>query len=89
MNVYKTSDNIWFLILVTPDKIAALATAIGRADLLKDPRFADPAKLAANMSQLTGILDETFQRTADRALARSAGQSSHHLRFGARSARCH
>jgi len=60
MNVYKTSDNIWFLLLVTPDKISFLATAIGRADLLKDPRFADPAKLAANMSQLTGILDETF-----------------------------
>src|SRR5947208_2352064 len=60
MNVYKTSDNIWFLLLVTPDKISSLATAIGRADLLKDPRFADPAKLAANMSQLTGILHETF-----------------------------
>ncbi len=60
MNVYKTSDNIWFLLLVTPDKISSLATAIGRTDLLKDPRFADPAKLAANMSQLTGILDETF-----------------------------
>ena len=60
MNVYKTSDNIWFLLLVTPDKISFLATAIGRADLLKDPRFADPAKLAANMSQLTEILDETF-----------------------------
>src|SRR6266540_2941553 len=60
MNVYKTSDNIWFLLLVTPDKISSLATAIGRADLLKDPRFADPAKLAANMIQLTGILDETF-----------------------------
>jgi len=60
MNVYKTSDNIWFLLLVTPDKVSSLATAIGRADLLKDPRFADPAKLAANMSQLTGILDEAF-----------------------------
>ena len=60
MNVYKTSDNIWFLLLVTPDKISSLATAIGRADLLKDSRFADPAKLAANMSQLTEILDETF-----------------------------
>jgi formyl-CoA transferase len=60
MNVYKTSDNIWFLLLVTPDKVPALATSIGRAELLKDPRFADPAKLAANMAQLTTILDETF-----------------------------
>src|SRR6267154_2170855 len=60
MNVYKSSDNIWFVIVTTPDKLPALATGIGRADLLKDPRFADPAKLAANMSVLTGIIDETF-----------------------------
>jgi len=32
----------------------------GRADLLTDPRFSDPAKLMANMSQLTAILDEVF-----------------------------
>src|SRR6266550_7737070 len=50
MSVYKSSDNIWFVIVTTPDKLPALATGIGRADLLKDPRFADPAKLAANMS---------------------------------------
>jgi crotonobetainyl-CoA:carnitine CoA-transferase CaiB-like acyl-CoA transferase len=60
MNVYKSSDDVWFVIVVTPDKIPAVATGIGRADLLKDPRFADPAKLAANMRQLTAIVDETF-----------------------------
>jgi formyl-CoA transferase len=37
-----------------------VAKAIGRADLLADPRFSDPAKLIANMSQLTEILDEVF-----------------------------
>src|SRR5947209_9848977 len=60
MNVYKSSDDVWFVLVTTPDKIPALATGIGRADLLKDPRFADPAKLAANMPQLTAIVDETF-----------------------------
>src|SRR5207249_4976986 len=60
MNVYKSSDDVWFVLVVTPDKIPAVATGIGRADLLKDPRFADPAKLAANMRQLTAIVDETF-----------------------------
>jgi formyl-CoA transferase len=60
LNVYKSSDNIWFVLVATPDKIPALAAGIGRADLLKDPRFADPAKLAANMSVLTAIIDETF-----------------------------
>src|SRR5882724_12230877 len=43
-----------------PDKLAAVAKAIGREDLLTDPRFSDPAKLIANMPQLTGILDEVF-----------------------------
>src|SRR6266550_4112996 len=60
LNVYKSSDNIWFVLVATPDKIPALAAGIGRADLLKDPRFADPTKLAANMSVLTAIIDETF-----------------------------
>ena len=34
--------------------------AIGRADLLTDPRFSDPKKLAENRPQLTAILDELF-----------------------------
>src|SRR6516165_11575987 len=60
LNVYRTSDGIWFVLIVTPDKMAAVAKAIGRADLLTDPRFSDPQKLTANMPQLTAILDEVF-----------------------------
>ena len=60
MNVYRAKDNTWFVLIVTPDKLAAVAKAIGRPDLLTDPRFSDPAKLMANMPQLTAILDETF-----------------------------
>jgi crotonobetainyl-CoA:carnitine CoA-transferase CaiB-like acyl-CoA transferase len=60
MNLYKSSDGIWFLLVVTPDKIPSVAAGIGRADLLTDPRFADPAQLAANMAQLTAIVDEIF-----------------------------
>ena len=60
LNVYRAADDTWFVLLVTPDKLAAVAKAIGRADLLTDPRFSDPAKLAANMPQLTAILDEVF-----------------------------
>src|SRR5580698_9486797 len=60
MNVYRTADDIWFVLIVTPDKLEAVAKAIGRADLLTDSRFTDPAKLVANMSQLTAILDEVF-----------------------------
>ena len=48
------------MLIVTPDKLAVLAKAVGREDLLTDPRFSDPAKLTANMPQLTAILDEVF-----------------------------
>ena len=60
MNVYRAKDDTWFVLIITPDKLAAVAKAIGRPDLLTDPRFSDPAKLTANMPQLTAILDEVF-----------------------------
>jgi crotonobetainyl-CoA:carnitine CoA-transferase CaiB-like acyl-CoA transferase len=60
MNVYQSADNNWFLLLVTPDKLAVLANGIGRSDLLTDTRFNDPAKVVANSAQLTAILDEVF-----------------------------
>ena len=60
LNVYRASDGAWLVLLITPDKLASVAKAIGRAELLTDPRFSDPAKLIANMSQLATILDEVF-----------------------------
>jgi formyl-CoA transferase len=60
LNVYRSSDGTWFVLIVTPDKLDAVAKAIGREDLLSDPRFSDPAKLIQNMPQLTAILDEVF-----------------------------
>jgi crotonobetainyl-CoA:carnitine CoA-transferase CaiB-like acyl-CoA transferase len=60
MNVYRAADDAWFVLLVTPDKLEAVVKAIGRTDLLADPRFSDPAKLMANRPQLTAILDEVF-----------------------------
>jgi formyl-CoA transferase len=60
MNVYRAADDIWFVLIVTSDKLAAVAKAIGRIDLLTDPRFSDPVKLMANMPQLAAILDDVF-----------------------------
>jgi crotonobetainyl-CoA:carnitine CoA-transferase CaiB-like acyl-CoA transferase len=60
LNVYRAADDTWFVLIISHDKLAAVAKAIGRADLLTDPRFSDPAQLVANMAQLTAILDETF-----------------------------
>ena len=59
LNVYQAADGTWFVLLVTPDKLEAVAKAIGRADLLTDPRFS-PANLIANMPELAAILDEVF-----------------------------
>ncbi|HUN96062.1 MAG TPA: CoA transferase, partial [Bradyrhizobium sp.] len=42
LNVYRSSDDTWFVLIVTPDKLVAVAKAIGREDLLTDPRFSDP-----------------------------------------------
>jgi crotonobetainyl-CoA:carnitine CoA-transferase CaiB-like acyl-CoA transferase len=60
LNVYRASDDTWFLLIVTPDKLPAVAQAIGRPDLLADPRFADAASLAQYRPQLTTILDGIF-----------------------------
>src|SRR5499427_3489266 len=60
LNVYRTSDGTWFVLIVAADRLAAVAKAIGRPDLLTDARFSDPAKLMANMPQLAAILDDVF-----------------------------
>jgi formyl-CoA transferase len=60
LNVYRAADDTWFVLIVQPEKLKAVAEGIGRTDLLTDPRFSDPKKLMANMDQLTAILDETF-----------------------------
>src|SRR5262250_1380736 len=60
LNVYRASDGTWFVLIVTADKLVAVAKAIGRPDLLTDARFSDHAKLTANRPQLTAILDDVF-----------------------------
>src|SRR5271156_3236816 len=60
LNLYRASDDTWFVLIVTSDKLVAVAKAIGRADLLTDPRFADPVQLMRNMPQLAEILDQVF-----------------------------
>jgi crotonobetainyl-CoA:carnitine CoA-transferase CaiB-like acyl-CoA transferase len=60
LNLYRSSDDTWFVLVVTPDKVPVIAKALGREDILRDPRFSDPAKLAQNRPQLTSMLDEIF-----------------------------
>ena len=58
-NVYRTSDDQWFLIIVQDKDWPALATGIGHPELLTDPRFVDKAR-AANSGPLAEILDNVF-----------------------------
>ena len=62
INPYRTADDRW-LILVGPQPKdwVALATAMGRADLIEDPRFADPRGRTANAGELVAILDPIFE----------------------------
>src|SRR5262249_50648517 len=60
LNVYRAADGTWFVLIVEPGKLEAVAKAIGGEDLRTEPRFSDPAKLMANMPQLTAILDDVF-----------------------------
>jgi formyl-CoA transferase len=59
-NVYQTSDNQWFLIIVQDKDLPALAAAIGLPELLADTRFADDKKRAANSRELAEALDRVF-----------------------------
>jgi crotonobetainyl-CoA:carnitine CoA-transferase CaiB-like acyl-CoA transferase len=59
-NVYQTSDNNWFLIVVQDKGWPALAKGIGRPDLLLDSRFTDEATRGVNSAKLAEILDEVF-----------------------------
>jgi integrase len=49
----RSSDGTWFVLVATPDKVPGVLKALGREDILTDPRFSDPAKLAQNRPQLT------------------------------------
>jgi formyl-CoA transferase len=60
-NLYQSADELWFLIVTTPDHWPALATGIGHPELLTDPRFANPAVQAANSAALAEILDGVFK----------------------------
>ena len=61
-NLYRCRDGRWFLLSLTADerRWEPLAAALGRKDLVTDPRFATQAARRANARALTAILDEIF-----------------------------
>jgi len=66
VQTFPTRDGWIFIMCMTQKFWLSLVEAMGRADLLADPRFADPNSRAVNRAELTDALDPTF-RTRDTA----------------------
>jgi crotonobetainyl-CoA:carnitine CoA-transferase CaiB-like acyl-CoA transferase len=71
-NLYETADGGWIAISATSQRIfERLASAIGRADLIEDPRFRDNPSRVRHSEALDAILSAWFRaRPEDDALAR-------------------
>jgi succinyl-CoA--D-citramalate CoA-transferase len=69
-NLYKTSDGFWVLIAANADNVfRRLAPAVGRPDLLEDPRYADHQARGENMESLDAIIEHwTKHRSRDEIL---------------------
>ncbi len=80
LNPYKTADERWILLVAAQRKDwPGFAKAIGRADLVNDPRFADDRR-TENAAALVEILDPLF---ASQPLAHwKAVLSAHRVIFG-------
>jgi crotonobetainyl-CoA:carnitine CoA-transferase CaiB-like acyl-CoA transferase len=71
-NLYETADGGWIAISATSQRVfERLASAIGRADLIQDPRFRDNPARVKHHEELDGILAAWFHAHAEPdALAR-------------------
>jgi crotonobetainyl-CoA:carnitine CoA-transferase CaiB-like acyl-CoA transferase len=68
MNPYRAADGRWFFFtgLEAARHIPAVCRALGRPDLLDDPRFADASSIRRNRTDVIALLDELI---AERPLA--------------------
>ncbi len=71
-NLYRAGDGTWVAISATSQRVfERLAAAIGRADLVEDPRFRDNAARIQHREALDALLGEWIgARTQDEILAR-------------------
>lgn len=74
VQTFPTRDGWIFIMCMTQKFWLTLCEALGRIDLLDDPRFPDPNTRAANRAELTDALDPTFRtRTTEEWLTRFNG----------------
>ncbi|QRY46095.1 CoA transferase [Mycolicibacterium boenickei] len=60
-NPYRSGDDRWFMLAAKQSAWPVVAKAIGRSDLLGDPRFADSKAIAQHSGELAKVLDDEFQ----------------------------
>ncbi len=62
MNSYRASDGRWFFLtgLEVHRHVGPICRALGREDLLADPRFADASAIRKNRDEVIAILDEVI-----------------------------
>jgi crotonobetainyl-CoA:carnitine CoA-transferase CaiB-like acyl-CoA transferase len=60
MNSYKTADGKWFFFmgLETARHLPSVLRALGREDLLEDPRFADAGSVRKHRNEVIALVDE-------------------------------
>ena len=59
-NPYQSGDGRWIMLAARQSAWPALANAIGRSDLLSDPRFTDAKAIGQHAAELADLLDTEF-----------------------------
>lgn len=60
-NPYQSEDGRWLMLAAKRSAWPVLARAIGRSDLLSDPRFSDAEAISIHASELAELLDAEFR----------------------------
>src|ERR1700758_1150916 len=60
-NPYQSGDGRWIMLAAKRSAFAVLAKAIGRSDLLTDPRFSDLEAISKHAGELAALLEAEFR----------------------------
>jgi crotonobetainyl-CoA:carnitine CoA-transferase CaiB-like acyl-CoA transferase len=60
-NAYRSGDDRWIMLAARRTALPALANAMGRSDLLSDPRFSDINAISEHAAELADLLDAEFR----------------------------
>ena len=60
-NPYQCGDGRWIMLAAKQSAWPVIANAIGRSDLLSDPRFSDGKAIGQNAAELADLLDAEFR----------------------------